>query len=160
MKPAPIHSGLSQLTAAAVLMGACALAFTTAHGADAPKMKMTTDIPSSITIPDEVPTRLGTLKFTDGFPDDATVQKVYDNLTRSMTMNKANQAAISSYDKITVNADGSADLYFGPKAPTGLESNWVDTSASKGWFVWFRFYGPKEPFFNKSWALPDFELVN
>ena len=57
-----------------------ALAFTTAHGADAPKMKMTTDIPSSITIPDEVPTRLGTLKFTDGFPDDATVQKVYDNL--------------------------------------------------------------------------------
>src|SRR5882762_8812258 len=58
----------------------CALAFTTAHGADAPKMKMTTDIPSSITIPDEVPTRLGTLKFTDGFPDDATVQKVYDNL--------------------------------------------------------------------------------
>ena len=26
---------------------------------------------------------------------------VYDNLTRSMTMNKADQAAISSYDKIT-----------------------------------------------------------
>ena len=32
----------------------------------------------------------------------------------------------------------------GPKAPAGLESNWVDTSASKGWFVWFRFYGPTE----------------
>jgi hypothetical protein len=27
-----------------------------------------------------VDTRLGTLKFYDGFPDDATVQKVYDNL--------------------------------------------------------------------------------
>ena len=25
-------------------------------------------------------TRIGTLKFNDGFPDDATVQKVYDNL--------------------------------------------------------------------------------
>jgi hypothetical protein len=84
---------------------------------------------------------------------------VYDNLTRSMTMNKANKAAISSYDKITHNADGSADLYFGPKAPADLESNWVDTSASKGWFVWFRFYGPKEPFFDKSWQLPDFERV-
>lgn len=60
-----------------------------------------------------------------------------------MTMNWANKAAISSYDKITKNADGSADLYFGPKAPAGLESNWVDTSASKGWFVWFRFYSPK-----------------
>ncbi len=82
---------------------------------------------------------------------------VYDNLTRSMTMNKANKAAVSSYDKIKTNADGSADLYFGPKAPAGLESNWVDTSASKGWWVWFRFYGPKEPFFDKSWQLPDFE---
>jgi hypothetical protein len=84
---------------------------------------------------------------------------VYDNLTRSMTMNKANKAAISSYDKITHNADGSADLYLGPQAPPGFESNWVDTSASKGWFVWFRFYGPKEPFFDKKWELPDFERV-
>jgi hypothetical protein len=86
---------------------------------------------------------------------------VYDNLTRSMTMNKENKAAISSYDKITKNADGSADLYlyFGPKAPAGLEANWVDTSASKGWFVWFRFYAPTEPFFNQSWQLPDFERV-
>jgi hypothetical protein len=61
-----------------------ALAFTLA-GAGAiaqtpPKMKMTTPIPESITTPDSVETRLGTLKFTDGFPDDATVQKVYDNL--------------------------------------------------------------------------------
>ena len=39
-----------------------------------------TDIPPAITIPDSVDTRLGTLKFKDGFPDDATVQKVYDNL--------------------------------------------------------------------------------
>jgi hypothetical protein len=84
---------------------------------------------------------------------------VYDVFTRSMTMNKENNAAITSYDKITKNADGSADLYFGPKAPAGLESNWLDTSASKGWWVWFRFYGPTEPFFNKSWQLPDFELV-
>jgi hypothetical protein len=42
--------------------------------------KMKTDIPPSITTPDTVETRLGTLKFHDGFPDDATVQKVYDNL--------------------------------------------------------------------------------
>jgi len=44
------------------------------------KMKMTTDIPSSIMSPTTVETRIGTLKFTDGFPDDATVAKVYDNL--------------------------------------------------------------------------------
>ncbi|MCX5973277.1 MAG: hypothetical protein NTU59_01105 [Coprothermobacterota bacterium] len=44
------------------------------------KPKMATDIPASITTPDSVETRLGTLKFFDGFPDDATVQMVYDNL--------------------------------------------------------------------------------
>ena len=43
-------------------------------------MKMTTDIPPEITTPDSVETRLGTLHFFDGFPDDATVEKVYDNL--------------------------------------------------------------------------------
>lgn len=42
--------------------------------------KMKTDIPKSITTPDSVKTRIGTLKLFDGFPDDATVQKVYDNL--------------------------------------------------------------------------------
>ena len=40
-------------------------------------MKMTTDIPPEITMPNTVETRLGTLKFFDGFPDDATVAKVY-----------------------------------------------------------------------------------
>ena len=60
---------------------ACVLAGCASTGSQTPpKMKMTTDIPSSITTPDSVETRLGTLKFTDGFPDDATVQKVYDNL--------------------------------------------------------------------------------
>jgi hypothetical protein len=44
------------------------------------KPTMATDIPASITTPDSVETRLGTLKFFDGFPDHATVQTVYDNL--------------------------------------------------------------------------------
>src|SRR5450755_5026184 len=45
-----------------------------------PKMKMTTDIPSEITTPDSIETPLGTLKLFDGFPADATTEKVYDNL--------------------------------------------------------------------------------
>src|SRR5580698_4563762 len=52
----------------------------TAHAQTPAKMKMTTPIPPSITTPDPVDTPIGTLKFFDGFPDDATVQKVYDNL--------------------------------------------------------------------------------
>lgn len=38
--------------------------------------KMATDIPRSITTPDTVETRLGTLRFFDGLPDEATVQTV------------------------------------------------------------------------------------
>src|ERR1035441_9961605 len=65
------------ILAAALL---CALAATTAFAANAPKMKMTTDIPPSITTPDSVPTSIGMLKFTDGLPDDKTTQLLYDNL--------------------------------------------------------------------------------
>jgi hypothetical protein len=57
------------------------------------------------------------------------------------------------------NADGSTDLYIGPAAPPGLESNWMKTVDADGWFVYFRLYAPTEPFFDRSWALPDFELV-
>ena len=45
-----------------------------------PKMKMTTEIPASIKIPDKVETRLGTLRFEDGFPTEETAQKIYDQL--------------------------------------------------------------------------------
>lgn len=41
---------------------------------------MTTDVPPGIVSPDKVETRLGTLKFFDGFPDKASVEKLYDNL--------------------------------------------------------------------------------
>src|SRR5512144_3153401 len=57
-----------------------AVATTTAQAQTAPKMKMTTKIPPGIAIPDEVNSRLGTLRFSDGFPDDPTVEKLYDNL--------------------------------------------------------------------------------
>jgi hypothetical protein len=48
--------------------------------ARAAKRRMSTEIPSSITTPDRVETRLGTLRFFDGFPDEETVEKIYDNL--------------------------------------------------------------------------------
>ncbi len=54
-------------------------------------------------------------------------------------------------------SDGSIDVYFGPTAPVGNEANWVQTVPGKGWFAYFRFYGPPEPFYDKSWVLPDFE---
>src|SRR5271166_2862987 len=38
------------------------------------------DTPKSISTPDRVETRLGTLEFKDGAPSKDTVEKVYDNL--------------------------------------------------------------------------------
>jgi len=68
--------------------------------------------------------------------------------------------SLDSYDqKAKRNADGSVDIYFGPKAPAGSETNWVPTVAGKDWFPLFRFYGPEKPLFEKTWSLPDFEPV-
>ena len=44
------------------------------------KPKMATEMPAGIQAPAEVKTRLGTLRTNDGFPDAATLEKVFDNL--------------------------------------------------------------------------------
>ena len=46
----------------------------------APTAKYAAKVPASVTTPDTVQTRIGTLKFSDGLPDADTVKKVYDNL--------------------------------------------------------------------------------
>jgi hypothetical protein len=61
--------------------------------------------------------------------------------------------------KFRENSDGSVDIYFGPKAPKGYEKNWIQTVPGKSWFCALRVYGPTEPWFDKSWKLPDIELV-
>ncbi len=63
--------------------------------------------------------------------------------------------ALTSYDQLDINPDGSADLYFGPAAPEGKQANWLQTAPGKGWFAYFRWYGPTQAFFDKTWQLPD-----
>jgi hypothetical protein len=57
------------------------------------------------------------------------------------------------------NADGSVDLYIGARAPAGCESNFMKTVGDNSWFVYFRLYAPLQPFFNKTFALTDFECM-
>ena len=84
---------------------------------------------------------------------------VYDNQTRSMVQTDQKAPSVSSQNKsVKINADGSVDVYFGPKAPQGLENNWVQTTPGKGWFMILRLYGPLEPWFNKTWRPDDIEL--
>ena len=85
---------------------------------------------------------------------------VYDNQTRSMLQTDQQFPSVSSQNKgLKVNADGSVDVYFGPKAPGGEENNWVETIPKKGWFMILRLYGPLEPWFDKTWRPNDIELV-
>ena len=67
---------------------------------------------------------------------------VYNGETAALFLNLT-RPSLDSLDKgMRRNADGSVDIYFGPKAPAGQESNWIYTPAEKSWFPWFRFYGP------------------
>jgi hypothetical protein len=66
---------------------------------------------------------------------------------------------VGSHVPMDVNQDGSVDIYFGPKAPEGKEKNSIQTVPGKAWFVFFRLYGPTEPFFDRSWVLPNVERL-
>ena len=54
--------------------------------AQADQPKYAAEVPSSITTPESVETRIGTLNFKDGLPDDETVQKAYDQMDFSRGM--------------------------------------------------------------------------
>lgn len=82
---------------------------------------------------------------------------VYDIDSRCLIDNPQRKADLSSRQNLKTNSDGSIDLYFGPKAPKGLEDNWVQTVPGKKWFSYFRLYGPTEAYFDKSWKLNDIE---
>jgi hypothetical protein len=83
----------------------------------------------------------------------------YDRATHALIRNLPWSSRFSQTPGLQRNPDGSADIYFGPKAPAGRESNWVPTSADDKFEVLFRFYGPEKALFDKTWKLPDLEKV-
>jgi len=48
--------------------------------------EMTTPIAPGVAVPDKVETSIGTLNLNYGYPDDATTQKIYDNLDASRAL--------------------------------------------------------------------------
>ena len=80
---------------------------------------------------------------------------VYSDQTRSMIQTGERFPSVSSQNKdLIVNADGSVDVYFGPKPPVGKEPNWVQTVPGTAWNTLLRLYGPLEPWYKKTWK-PD-----
>jgi len=77
-------------------------------------MNTTMGIPAGIASPDKVETRLGTLTFFDGFPDEATVRKLYDNLD----FQRAVQAYLLAIPAVNQAAMRKALLQWGPANTT------------------------------------------
>jgi len=84
---------------------------------------------------------------------------LYDNQTRSMLQTDQQFPSLNSERGVKRNPDGSTDIYFGPKAPSGKQSNWIQTVPGKGWSVILRLYGPLEAWFDKDWQPGDIELM-
>lgn len=84
---------------------------------------------------------------------------VYDVSTRCLINNPQQLAERSSRSNLKKNEDGTLNLYVGPEAPAGMESNWIPSVKGKAWYAYFRMYAPTKAHFDKSWTLPDFELI-
>ena len=83
---------------------------------------------------------------------------LYDTQTRSeLQTSQPFPSKNNKRDKLIVNADGSVDIHFGPKAPAGKEANWIQTVPGKGWFTLLRLFGPLEPWFDKTWRPGEIE---
>ena len=77
----------TKFLATMAMAGFLVTSLSTGSWAAPPKLKMTTDIPASITAADKMDTSIGTLNYFDGVPTGETVEKVYDYLDRSRAVN-------------------------------------------------------------------------
>jgi len=119
---------------------------------------------SNFANPDQYPTDGRGLAYSLHVPPDAPVDlywsaTVYDRETHALIRKRPWASRSSQTPGLQSNADGSVDVYFGPKAPAGSKSNWVPTRAGARFEVLFRLYGPKKRFFEKKWILPDIQKV-
>ncbi len=84
---------------------------------------------------------------------------LYDFATHALIRDVDRASRSSQSPGLRSNADGSVDVFFGPKAPDGQAANWVPTKPGGRFEALFRFYGPDKPLFDKTWVLPDIERV-
>ena len=85
---------------------------------------------------------------------------VYDSQTRSMLATDQPLPVVNSIEnEPKANKDGSIDIYFSAKPPTGMQHNWVQTDPKKSFFIILRMYGPLNPWFDQTWKPSDVELA-
>jgi hypothetical protein len=84
----------------------------------------------------------------------------YDRETHALIKGMDRASRASNAADLQKNADGSVDLWFGPKAPEGKEANWIPTDPNRRFELMFRLYGPTKALFDKAWTLPDVEKTS
>jgi hypothetical protein len=85
---------------------------------------------------------------------------LYDPQTRSQLQTDQQFPTLDTYTQgLKKNPDGSYDIYLGPTAPNGQESNWLQTIPGKSFFVCLRMYGPTEPWIEGKWRPSDVQLI-
>lgn len=98
-------------------------------------------------------------------PADAPVEQywsitAYDRQTHALIRNMPRASRSSQIPELKKNADGSVDILIGPKAPEGMEDNWIPTDSKREFELMLRLYAPTKAFFEKKWMLPDVERVS
>jgi hypothetical protein len=84
----------------------------------------------------------------------------YDAETRSEVRAPQGKAALGSLFEEALRAPGgSVDLHFGPQPPADPKAPWIQTVPGRGWFAYFRIYGPQGPAFDGAWKPGDFAEV-
>ena len=84
---------------------------------------------------------------------------VYDAETRSHVQTDQGRAALRALFELKDVSGSATELHFGPRAPAGRAGPWIKTIPGKGWFVYFRIYGPEVPAFDGAWKPSDFEAT-
>ena len=74
---------------------------------------------------------------------------VYDTDSRSQIQTPQKKAALRSLFELNDDKGDAAELFFGPSASAGKDDRWIQTIPGKGWFVYFRIYGPEQPAFRR-----------
>jgi hypothetical protein len=87
---------------------------------------------------------------------------VYDAESRCQIRTEQGRAALRSLFELADRSRGgkAIDLSFGPDPPTGDEGAWIETIPGKGWFAYFRIYGPEQPAFDGRWKPGDFQRID
>jgi len=84
----------------------------------------------------------------------------YEVDTRTLINTEYKKGDLSSRMDLLANKDGSIDVYIGPTKPKGKKAkNWIPTEPGRSWFLYFRLYSPEKSFLDRSWVIPNIELI-